>query len=387
MDTSRTIAALGLAATAMASTTPALGQTAWTPVPRAESLIRLELPGLAQSRQSYAWQSASNMNGIFYVGVQVATTGEYPRGEALTTQAYGFASIQSSSDLDEQRLKSSFTYFRNRTLNVERALTADSTRDRKVLRFTLEGAGCVAYYVFPSGVDWARAVGGNGSVSVFGYYCGAPGVTLSDTDIQWVLWGNEVMVPNTKTMVRLAAAPATPPSAVLSTARIAPGPLDEGFAAYRRGDYATTLRLMRPLADQGNSGAQNLIGLLYLNGQGAPKDPAEAIAWFRKAAAQGNSSGDANLGNMYRSGNGVTRDYAEALKLFRKAADRNNAFAIHSIGLMHAGGEGTPRNLDEAKKWLDRAIELYPEADRANRDRAIRDRDSVARQMTPGRVG
>ena len=51
----------------------------------------------------------------------------------------------------------------------------------------------------------------------------------------------------------------------------AAGPLEDGFAAYQRGDFATTLRLMRPLAEDGNASAQALLGLIYALGQGVPR--------------------------------------------------------------------------------------------------------------------
>jgi hypothetical protein len=33
-------------------------------------------------------------------------------------------------------------------------------------------------------------------------------------------------------------------------AQLAAGPLEDGYTAYTRGDFATAMRLMRPLADQ-----------------------------------------------------------------------------------------------------------------------------------------
>ena len=41
------------------------------------------------------------------------------------------------------------------------------------------------------------------------------------------------------------------------------GPLEDGKAAYDRGDYVTALRLMRPLAEQGQTNAQFSIGIMY----------------------------------------------------------------------------------------------------------------------------
>lgn len=50
---------------------------------------------------------------------------------------------------------------------------------------------------------------------------------------------------------------------------------------------ATALRELRPLAEQGNAGAQNRLGIMYEKGQGVPQDHAAAVKWYRKAAAQG----------------------------------------------------------------------------------------------------
>ncbi len=62
------------------------------------------------------------------------------------------------------------------------------------------------------------------------------------------------------------------------------GPFEDGNAAYQRGDYATALRLWRPLAEQGDAGAQYNLGLMYREGQGVSQDDAEAAKWYRKAA-------------------------------------------------------------------------------------------------------
>lgn len=54
-----------------------------------------------------------------------------------------------------------------------------------------------------------------------------------------------------------------------------------GLAAYVRGDYAEAVRLIRPLAEQGNASAQYRLGFMYTTGQGVPRDLAEAKKWFR----------------------------------------------------------------------------------------------------------
>jgi hypothetical protein len=38
-----------------------------------------------------------------------------------------------------------------------------------------------------------------------------------------------------------------------SLSSVVAGPLEDGAVAYERGDYATTMRLMRPMAEQGDA--------------------------------------------------------------------------------------------------------------------------------------
>lgn len=43
------------------------------------------------------------------------------------------------------------------------------------------------------------------------------------------------------------------------------GPLEDAQAAYERKDYATALRVWRPLAEQGDAQAQYNLGQMYRN--------------------------------------------------------------------------------------------------------------------------
>jgi TPR repeat protein len=98
------------------------------------------------------------------------------------------------------------------------------------------------------------------------------------------------------------------------------GPVEDAVAAYLSGDYATALKLLKPLAEQGNAEAQNQLGLMYGTGQGVPKDFAEAARWSRLAAEQGNTVGQASLGFMYEDGDGVPKDDVLAHMWFNLAA-------------------------------------------------------------------
>jgi uncharacterized protein len=72
--------------------------------------------------------------------------------------------------------------------------------------------------------------------------------------------------------------------------------LSDAEQAYQKGNYAKAAKLYRPLAQRGDAIAQTLLGVLYVNGAGVPKDYAEAVKWFRLAAEQGNATAQDQLG-------------------------------------------------------------------------------------------
>ena len=96
----------------------------------------------------------------------------------------------------------------------------------------------------------------------------------------------------------------------------------EGVAAYKRGDYETALRELRPLANQGNAEAQFNLGVMYDKGEGVPQDDTEAVKWYRKAAEQGYAEAQYSLGLMYVKGWGVPQDHVRTHMWFNLAASR-----------------------------------------------------------------
>ena len=64
---------------------------------------------------------------------------------------------------------------------------------------------------------------------------------------------------------------------------------DKGFKAHDNGDYTTALRELRPLAEQGDTSAQFLLGEMYWGGKGVPQDLAYAHMWWSIAAFNGDA--------------------------------------------------------------------------------------------------
>ena len=88
----------------------------------------------------------------------------------------------------------------------------------------------------------------------------------------------------------------------------------KGLGAYESQDFEVALKELKPLAEQGNVKAQELVGLMYYLGKGnIPKDSTEAYKWFLLAGKQGNILAQLTLGIMHFWGQGsVPQDFTLA---------------------------------------------------------------------------
>ena len=139
------------------------------------------------------------------------------------------------------------------------------------------------------------------------------------------------------------------------------GQIEDGIAAYQRGDYKTALPLLKPTAEKGDVHAQGLIGIMYNTGQGVPKDYIEGTKWTRMAAEGGLAEAQSDLGNIYLGGKGVPKDYVEATKWFKRAAAQGNPRAQLDLGTSYFFGLGVPKDNVFALMWMNLAASRFPE--------------------------
>jgi hypothetical protein len=116
-------------------------------------------------------------------------------------------------------------------------------------------------------------------------------------------------------------------------------------------DIAEAVRWFRLAADQGDVYAQYNLGVKYVKGEGVPQDSAEAVRWFRLAADQGAARAQCHLGFMYENGKGVPADDDEAVKWYRLAAEQGSPTAQANVVGMYLRGDGLPPGDAEALEW------------------------------------
>jgi hypothetical protein len=120
--------------------------------------------------------------------------------------------------------------------------------------------------------------------------------------------------------------------------------MDDVNRSLMRGDGASAISALRPLAEKGDPQAQTLLGLMLSIGQGVAKDPKEASQWYLRAAEQGSVQAQHNLADMYADGVGVEKDYKKAALWYAKAAERNDFDAQYKLGGLYELGSGVQKS-------------------------------------------
>ncbi|MBS1993732.1 MAG: sel1 repeat family protein [Cyanobacteria bacterium SZAS LIN-3] len=133
--------------------------------------------------------------------------------------------------------------------------------------------------------------------------------------------------------------------------------LDQAAADCDAGKYKEGAEQFRRLGNEGDAFAQYIMGVMYQNGRGVPKNVHSAIGWYMKSAKQGYPGAEERLGEIYQFGEqGIKKDNKQAADWYRRAAHHGNQKAQMALFKMfissHIGNE-----VAEARAWLGRACQ------------------------------
>lgn len=142
--------------------------------------------------------------------------------------------------------------------------------------------------------------------------------------------------------------------------------LEQGKQALVNLDSEAAFRILKPLADAGDTDAQESMGdLCYFQGfprattKTANHDDScpntQAVGWYRLAAQKGNPKAQCNLGSLL-SFDGEKND-SEAFKWMLKSAEQGYPDCMCDVGVFYRGGRGTNQSYNEAFKWFNVAAE------------------------------
>lgn len=116
-------------------------------------------------------------------------------------------------------------------------------------------------------------------------------------------------------------------------------------------------------AENNHSGAQNVMGNLFIEGSGCEPNAETGLSWYIRAAEKRESSAIYNIGTLFERGLGVDEDMPQAYQWYYRAATFGSINAKNVLGIFYEQGLGVEQRPDKAVLfYLSAAIEGHPHA-------------------------
>lgn len=131
--------------------------------------------------------------------------------------------------------------------------------------------------------------------------------------------------------------------------------LAEAIRYYDNKEYTKAVPILQKYAEQGNSEAQNKLGICYESGKGVNQDFSKAAFWYEKAASQDYPAAQFNLGTLYLSGVGVPKDEKKTFFWMTQAANQNHSYGQFALGICYTRGIGVTKDDIKATSWIEKA--------------------------------
>ncbi len=119
---------------------------------------------------------------------------------------------------------------------------------------------------------------------------------------------------------------------------------DPAYEAFDLGRYQTAFELAKAAAEKGEPQAATLIGRLYQEGLGVPRDDVQAAQWYRRGAEQGDTNAMFAFGVMLAEGGALKKDRPGAAQMFEGAASKGHVVANYNLAMLFLSGDGKPLN-------------------------------------------
>lgn len=111
-------------------------------------------------------------------------------------------------------------------------------------------------------------------------------------------------------------------------------------------------------AINGNSAAQNHLGMCYMEGVGVSQDFQKGLYWLTKAVENGNNKAYNSLGWCYEKGIGVEKNEFQAYSFYKTSALKGCGLAYVNLAQCYMKGFGTQPDTIKAIAWFEKGAEL-----------------------------
>lgn len=131
-------------------------------------------------------------------------------------------------------------------------------------------------------------------------------------------------------------------------------------------NYDQALTSLKPLVDKKDTAAITLRNKAWYENGMIDYNKAKyttAKQWFDKGADVDDPKAQCMLGTIYLNALGVPKNDNESFRWYLKSADKKNEVAVYAVGLCYADGIGTQRDPVEARKFLNWTVTNAKAAD------------------------
>ena len=100
---------------------------------------------------------------------------------------------------------------------------------------------------------------------------------------------------------------------------------------YRMTDYKLAAQTFEKVSKLGDTGADAMLGNMYLNGIHFKKDYKKALVYIQKAVADDDPHALTDLAICYENSYGVARDMDKAIEFYKRGAAQGNEYAKRAL--------------------------------------------------------
>ncbi len=152
-----------------------------------QTKLTLNMPGLESGREIFEYLGwNANYTVETHYAAQVPWSGAYPRAQVYHRRLAGGQVWVTERTIDEAGIRASVPFLRDKKITVPRSDSGGGSREKRLVRFEVDGADCAYFVVIIGGFG---TITGERPGNVGGFYCGGLGAKLTEADIAAVLDG------------------------------------------------------------------------------------------------------------------------------------------------------------------------------------------------------
>ena len=131
--------------------------------------------------------------------------------------------------------------------------------------------------------------------------------------------------------------------------------LESGIAAFETKNFAHAIKLLSPIASEGNVEAMYRMAIMLQNGLGCQASTEKAFTYMESAAIKGYPLAQHAYGFMFFEGECTEKDIDKSIEWFTKAANQGLMGSATTLAMIYEECKLVPQDLEKSQYWYKKA--------------------------------